>query len=377
MWKWTSLALILTGGVSGAQVPGTLAPPLIVPHGEPRLYAVTTDGGGLVGVFGGPPWIARTESSTASGRILRAFGEDLYAVDPAAGAIWRVPRRGEGDPEAFHLGPFSDPQDVFVLRRRGTALVTRRFESKLLRIDLESGTISPSVDLAPLATGGEDIALGTMERDGYRLFVQVTLTDPLPVDAPSFPDRGVLAVIDLRTHALIDVDPGLPGVQGVELQGAPPHLKMQIVDRTLFVSASNSRLDERGGIEMVDLDTLASIGFALSEKDDLISDIGGFVMITATEGYFVFHTDIVPSTHLKPFSIADGVRPGPETFFLLGDVVDDIVYDPKTHRIFIPSGLAGFGLTPGIYVVNARTDRLVELNPIDTGMQPRGIVLVD
>ena len=88
---------------------------------------------------------------------------------------------------------------------------------------------------------------------------------------------------------------------------------MQVLpsSRTLFVSTTDSALDARGGIEMVDLETLRSVGYALTEADGG-SDMGGFVMTSEKEGYYVFHTDLLASTHLRHFTIGSGPDPGQE-----------------------------------------------------------------
>lgn len=369
------LSALLGAGTAHGQ--GPVEPP---EHGlarrAPFLFSTTTDhGGGVVSVTGGPPWSAATVTPGVAGRVLRSFGGELFVVDADGGAIWRVDPAGAAEPEAFHVGLASAPQDVHVVRGR-IAWVTRGDQPLVARIDLATGAGLAPIDLGDLAEPGETATLGTLERDGDRLFVQVALTLPPSAAAPGFPDRGVLAVIDLSSGQVLDLDPVQPGVQGVELLGAPPHLKMQVVERTLFVSTTAGRLDNRGGIERVDLDGLVSLGFALSE-DVFGADLGGFVMTSADEGYFVFHTDIVQSTHLERFTLSGGAEPGPETFFLLGDTVDSMAFDPVSRRIFVPSGFAGFGAEPGIYVVDADANLLLEGGPIHTGTRPQDVIALD
>jgi hypothetical protein len=146
---------------------------------------------------------------------------------------------------------------------------------------------------------------------------------------------------------------------------------MQILGRTLFVSTTDSFLDECGGIEMVDLDLLASTGFALSEAQ-VSADMGGFVMTAPDEGYFVFHTDIVASTHLKHFTIPNGPDPGFEIVVLLGDTVEVIAHDPVLGRVFLPSGFA-WG-EPGLYVVSTQTNELIG-PPVDTLLPPHDVLV--
>lgn len=338
-----------------------------------QLFAATADdfeSGFAVRAKGGPPWGVEKVIETKGGRMIRAFGKFLYIVDEAHGSILRVDREG-GQSQVFDLGHGSAPQDIHVLK--GSAYVTRRDNPWLLRVDLATGVQQDVINLDELKHGQAAISLRTMERDGKRLFVQVQFEAEKSAEAPIV--AGVLAVVNLSTEKLVDVRPYTPGIQGVELHGAPPRLKMQQVGRTLFVSSSDERLDNQGGIEMVDLDLLQSTGFALSEAS-FGADLGGFVMTSAKGGYFVFHTDIVASTHLKPFTIDGGVPPGPEMLVLLGDFVDSLAYAPGAKQIYLPSGFASFGATPGIYVFSTVDDAQVG-GPIDTGARPHDVVVGD
>lgn len=350
------------------------------------LYAATTDGQGIgaaVKVRGGPPWSTQPLASTDGGRLLRRFGKVLYLVNEGSGTITRTMADGSWS-QVYSLGADSEPQDVWLpglqLSYSAHALVTRRHDSHLHRLNLFTGVGADVLDLSPVG-GGYPIALGTMERDGNYLFVQVRVFDGGDTAVPSDPlgDSGVLAVVHLPTLTLVDVELAEPGIQGIALQGAPPHLKMQIIEetRTLFVSTTDDLLDSRGGIEMVNLDTWASTGFALSE--DQFSDLGGFVMTSPQGGFFVFHTDLAASTHLKRFTVAGGGDPGPEMLVLLGSPQDVIAYDPRTERIFLPSGSAlpsgDPGMGHGIHVFDAISKLRVGSGPIDTGMRPEDVIV--
>ncbi len=339
-----------------------------------RLWALTSDdslAGAVVSVRGGAPWRAHVLARTDGGRLLRRFGGMLFVVNSGTGTLRRVAIVG-GAVRDYDLGAGSEPQDVHVpppLPFGPLAYVTRRHDPFLLELELATGVMRDVLDLSPVG-GGAPIALGTMERDGSRLFVQVRVESGN--DAPG-EAHGVLAVVDLVQRTLIDVDPLAPGIQGIALQGAPPRFKMQIVagTRTLFVSTTDSLLDVRGGIEMVDLDALASTGFALTEEVGA-SDMGGFVMTSPDDGYYVFHTDILASTHLKHFRVPNAPDPGFEIVVLLNDTVDAIAHDPARSAIFLPSGVA-WG-TPGLYRVSTRTNQLVG-PPIDTLQRPHDVLV--
>lgn len=366
----TTLAASLLVALVPTAAPSTPEPQLA----RGLIFAVTSDGGGhgaLLRISGGPPWQVDTLATTEGGGHLRQFEKHLYVVNTGEGTIQRVPASGIGAPQLYDLGPTSEPQDIHVPGPQAQlpqlAFVTRRNDPFLLGLNLVTGSAADLVDLSPVG-GGSTIALGTLERFDNRLFVQVRVFDD--TDAGPGGDSGVLAVVDIPTLQLVDVDPQAPGIQGIALDGAPPHLKMQVVEKKLFVSTTDGFLDGRGGIEIVDLDAFVSIGYALSEQQ--IADLGGFVMTKPSEGFFVFHTDLLPSTHLEHFTIEAGPDPGPEIIVLLGDTPEPIAYDRRLKRLFLPSGSA---TPPGIHVIDAVTQVPVG-GPIDTGLFPPRDVIV-
>lgn len=314
-----------------------------------------TGAGNVIEVRGGPPWFDGDVAPTAGGRFLRRFGRFLYVVNTGNGSITRL-RKDGGELRTIDVGVASAPQDVRPTAP-GTLYITRRDDPRLWRYDLVTGSGVDAVDLGVLAGANETLMLRTMHSDGGRLFVQLDLRDSHGAS------RGVLGVVDLVTEQLVDVDPLQPGIQGIQLAGAPPHLRMQVLGRTLFVSTTGDRLDNRGGIERVDLDTLASIGFALTEEQIGGADLGGFVMLSADEGYAVAHTDIIASTHLRHFTLGEGPTPGPDLVTLLGDAVESLAYDARNERLYLPSGFAGFGAERRVFVLDTRTRQLEGMIP--------------
>lgn len=341
--------LAIQGGVSRAPVPGRL------------LVAATDDqSAGLVVSRRGLLGAGRSVAATDGGSFLRRRDDELFLVHPRGRTVTRLRRDGTLR-DVYDLGPGSRPQDVFV--SGGAALVTTEQGSALARIDLATGAVGTSVDLSVYAGAGETATGRTMLADGGRLLIQVRLASDPFARAPL--DRGVLAVLDLASEELVDLDPGVPGVQGIALQGAPPRLPMQVVPGTRLccVSTTDGRLDDRGGLELVDLDLLESVGFALRE-DEVGADLGGFVFTSPGAGFFVFHTDIVASTHLKRFTLAGGPAPGLELVTLLGDDVDALVLDAEARLLYLPTGFAAFGAEPGLFVLDA--DSGAELGFLDT-----------
>jgi hypothetical protein len=216
-----------------------------------------------------------------------------------------------------------------------------------------------------------------MERDGSRLFVQLrfdTVTDDPEAGSPAV--RGALAVVDLATETLIDLDPVAPGVQGIDLVGEPPHGKMtfQPRRRLLYVSSTGVALNVAGGIEKVDIDAGVSMGLVVTEKQ-IGLDLGGFVFTSEDGGYLMFHTEIIPSTHLTRFTVPGGISGISQFFGLLGDAVNVLVHDPSTNTLFLPSGDA-FAPGTGVYAFDTDTDTLIG-GAVNTGMRPHDILLIE
>jgi hypothetical protein len=125
----------------------------------------------------------------------------------------------------------------------------------------------------------------------------------------------------------------------------------------MLVSATyEDHLNVDGGIELIDLPGLTSSGFVLSEME--LAALGGFVMTGPMEGYFVFHTDIVPSNHLMSFTIAGGSDPGPEIVFDFGAYLDALLFDPETGLLYMPAAVGG------IHVVDTTTNTPITPEPI-------------
>lgn len=345
------------------------------PPGASRRLAAAADvasgGGTMQGFAGAPPWSVQTPALAIDSRtVLRAAFGRIYAVSVNTGVIrvidpdtWAVVR-------AFDLGLRAEPLDIAVVSPR-IAYVTRRSATRLLRLDLLTGLTSDAADLSPFADtdGVPDMAM--MAMDQGRIFVQIQRWSN---DVYMFIPPAYLAVVDAHTGALIDADPARPGVQAIPLQGAAPKFKMQVVPQTrrLFVGATGGWWDA-GGVEMIDLDTLTSLGLVVSEWDGMTgADLGAFVMVSPTRGYLTFTTDFALSTHLHAFTVAGGVEPIPEYFVTLDYFAPTLVHDPVSGLLFVPDGNR---IAPGVQVFDAATGARLTTSPLPTGGPPTDLLL--
>ena len=340
---------------------------------EPKVI-VTTERtqvvGGVDAIDVDSPWAIATDvASTASDATVRVFYDRIYLVSPSSATVQVIDPDTYGTLTSYSVGVGTEPHDILVVSPT-VAYVSRHASTSILKINPATGTGLGLIDLSALADKDGIPEMSMMARDGSHLFVQLQrLSNGTGiVERPSY-----LAVVDLDTDQLIDVDPDRPGVQGIALVGTIPKLRMHVepLARRLFVSAPGPRLDVSGGIEEIDLRTLRSLGFILSEEYS-IGDVGGFAMISADEGYAVGHTDIVESSHLFAFNRTP--TPPAELFFTFG-IMDVLIHDPASGRLFMPKPFHHVDPEIGVNVFDASTGARLTTTQIVTGAAPRDLTV--
>lgn len=326
-----------------------------VVRAEPRVAVAWSEGNGdsAVQAFDvQSPWSAVTPPlSVDPGPRLRFARGRLFALSPVAGTIKVIDPTSWTVEDTFSLGGSSFPVDIAVVSPT-RAYVTRESATHLLRLDLVSGATSNVINFAPMADADGVPDLGTMIVDGNRLLVQVRR---LNSEEPEFFLRpAYIAVIDLVTETLVDVEPTTPGMQGISLEGTAPTFKMQIGPRPrrLFVSAAYGT-HTAGRVEMINLDTMQSLGIVAAEVDPpsgVCCDMAPFVMVSSSRGYFTFSTDSTLSSHLHFFTIGGGIDPT-DLHTSLGYEAANHVHDPGTDHLFVPV----LEDDPGFHIFDAGT----------------------
>jgi hypothetical protein len=148
---------------------------------------------------------------------------------------------------------------------------------------------------------------------------------------------------------------------------------MDATARRLIVSATGAYHDA-GGIEVIDLDTNTSLGFAVDEQSaNAGADTGAFVMTSSTFGYFSFSTDFAQSSHLHTFTFPGTDDFGPELQTTLLYLVPRILFDPHTNLLFWPEG---GNVDPGVLVFDAATGARLTLQPVPTTGDPTDLELL-
>jgi hypothetical protein len=317
------------------------------------------------------PWAFHTAPlEVGANTVLHASGAALYAVSPTDGSLTAIDVRSWTVSRVYDLGGGSDPQDVAV-GSGGRAYVTRSGATHLLRLDLGSGETTEVVDLGPFADPDGIPDLGRMTVHQGRLFVQLRRLDAS--EPGGFARPAALAVIDLASEQLVDADPVTPGVQPIALAGTPPRFRMQMArgTRRLFVSATGGFFDD-GGVEAIDLDTLASTGLLLAEADgETGADLGAFVLVSPDRGFLTFSTDLLLSSHLVPFTFGGDV--GPELHVSLDYFAPALVHERRGRLVFAPDGSFG---TTGVRVFDAVTGAPRTLTSVATAGAPTDLLLL-
>ncbi len=149
-----------------------------------------------------------------------------------------------------------------------------------------------AVDLSPLAATGDTDSVDATDavRVGERVLVALGRYTfaTVPPYAQTFPEGSVLAVVDVATDTLVDADTTTAGMQGVALTGDNPRagLYHDATSNRLLVGDTGAYMMLDGGIESVDLTTLRSTGFVLTEAE-LGGDLDAFVGADATHAFVV------------------------------------------------------------------------------------------
>ncbi|MBW2494238.1 MAG: hypothetical protein JRE43_05770, partial [Deltaproteobacteria bacterium] len=337
------------------------------PAGAERFVAVawndSSQGRGAVQRLGTePPWAFEGAAlAVGANSSLRFAGARLYALSPVDATVTAIDLTTWSVDEIYALGAPNPPLDIAVVDS-SLAYLTIRDSTQLLRLDLETGATQLVLDLAGFEHPAGLLTAGMMEIDAGRLLIQVARLDLATAGSAAASDpTGYLAVVDIASEQLVDVDPVQSGIQAIALQGTFPKYKMNLLrdERRLYLSASGAFFDQ-GGLEEVDVDALASLGLAIAEADgQTAADLGSFAMVGSDRGLLVSSTDLAPSSHLARFSLAGGVQPE-ELWVTVDYRAPTMVHDPQTHTVFVPDG----GSTNAVWVFDADSGEQLNREPL-------------
>jgi len=268
----------------------------------------------------------------------------------------------------FSVGNGTNPHDIaFVSASR--AYVSRRASTHLLIVNPSTGDSLGSVDLSFAADEDGLPEMKFLSQYQNRLYVTCQRLDRNAFSAPT--DRSEVAVIDLTTDTVMDMDSEQVGIQGIILQARNPFGGQVRISDRLFISCVGEFSDlTDGGIEVINLTTNATEGIQLGEGE-LGGNAGALAMLTESIGYIVV-SDASFSNSLKTFDLTTDNTPTPVEGVSGGYIAS---LGLASGRLYVSDqGISG-SVNPGLMVFDAKTGAFLD-GPISTGLPPTHITVL-
>jgi len=341
------------------------------------VFAVTTDYGpsgrfSVADVV--PPWsVDANLGSVHSDAVARHHGGLIYIVNRLYADNIQVldPEQNFATVIQFSVGPGSNPQDIAVVSP-DRAYVSRYESVWLYEVNPVAGAVVDSIDLSGFADADGLPDMTQMALVGDLLFVAIQRLDRDNFWLPVFP--SYLAVIDTNTNALVDADPLVPGVQGIELTGLNPTSEIQVDEEAgiMYIGESGQWNVSDGGVDAIDAVGLTALGFVTTEGQ-LGGDVGDFTLPVNGRGHAVLS---VSSPGWESYCVSFDWTSGD----LIDEVwrpgnfsVEDIEVHPGTGQLFLCDRTY---TDPGVRVFSAVDGAQLTTSPLDVGLPPFDLVIV-
>ena len=268
----------------------------------------------------------------------------------------------------YSTGNGSNPHDMaFVSEEK--AYISRYEQTQLLIVNPVTGDLLGEVELSVFADADGLPEVSQLALYGNHLFAACQRLDRDNGWVPT--DVSVIAVVDVMTDQVVDVDANTAGVQGVVMAGKNPAGAVQRGDKW-FLSAVNTFGDlTDGGIEVIDLANLRSDGVVLGEMA-LGGNLSSMTMVSDDEGHVVVSdasfVNVVKRFGLATQSVSAGLSG------LSGGFVPSLgVFGGRLY--VLDQGSFVDPTSAGVRVYDVKTDELVA-GPISTGLLPASIAFV-
>ncbi len=319
-----------------------------------------------------PRRVRRDLGATHTDAVARSFLGRLYIVNRLGQDNVQVVNPDTGATlAACSVGNGANPQDI-AFASAEKAYVTA-FGDGIVRI--VDPTVPPDcagfrlgrIDLGRFADADGTAELGRMAVVDGKLYVAVLRLDRNRGFLPA--GRGVVAVVDMATDALIDTDPSTPEVDAIALAATNPFglVYDEPSDRLWVWETGSFFITGDGGLEGIDPTTNRATGMIATE-----TQLGG--TITAVAPYaadraFAIVADTRFRNRLVAFSPLDGT---PLASLSAGDgVYSDVEVNARAEVWLADRTLR----RPGIWIFDAPTGTRVA-GPIDVGLPPFDIVFI-
>ena len=305
-----------------------------------------------------------------SDAVVRVYRDEVYVLN----------RLGQDNVIVLHSGDLktpltqystgngSNPHDLaFVSEDK--AYISRYERTQLLVVNPVTGDSLGAVDLSGFADADGLPEMSQLALYGNRLFVACQRLDRDNGYVPA--DVSIIAVIDVATDQVVDVDENAAGVQGIAMAGKNPAGAVQRGGKWLLSTVNTFADLTDGGIEVIDLANLRSEGIALGEMA-LGGNLGSLTMVSDSEGYVVV-TDANFANAVKRFDLATQfVSPSLEG--LSGGFVPGLGAFGNGLYV-LDQGSSTDPESAGVKVFDVNTHQLVA-GPISTGLPPSSIAFV-
>lgn len=285
--------------------------------------------------------------------VNRFGGDNIQVVD---GATLNTVRQ-------FSTGNGSNPQDICFLSPT-KAYVSRYERSDLLIVNPATGATGPTISLAALADADGLPEMARMVRVDRYVFVALQRLNRNAGFTPT--DSSLIAVIDTRTDALVDVDAVHSGVQGILLTGKNPITTFEFDRATsrLLIGCVGFFGALDGGVEWIDPVNFRSLGFAVTESA-LQGDLADIVWNGPTHSYAIV-SDASFNTLLVAWNAAGqklGTVYSPGGFSLTDAALND------RGELYVCNNNL---FDPGLHVFAAGIDTHLA-GPLDCGLPPHDV----
>ena len=299
--------------------------------------------------------------------INRLGGDSIQALDPQAGyaTLWEC-----------SVGNGANPHDL-VFAAPDKAYVPLYEKAELLIVDPSvgpscDGFVRGTIDLAALADadGVPEMDTGAI-LDG-KLYLSLQRLDRDSFFLPS--DFSAIAVIDVASDRLVDVDPSTPEPDGIVLEGRNPFTGgqglMLDADGNILLNDVGSFGDlTDGGIERIDPRTMKTLGFLMTEAD-FGGNLTDFILVDDHTGYAVV-TDLRFDNSLVRFD--PGERRVVETLIVSDEYLVDLELEPTRGELYLTDRTLK---RPGIRIFRTSDGAELTPEPIDTGLPPFDVVFL-
>lgn len=298
--------------------------------------------------------------------INRLSADNIQALDPSAGyeTLWQC-----------SVGNGTNPHDIaFVSEQK--AYVSLYGSADLLIVDPSTGPdcegfIRGAISLERFA---DSDGIPEMDRlaivDG-RLYVSMQRLDRN--DGFSVTDRSLIGVIETASDTLVDIDPATPEVDAIVLTGTNPFSGLMVDEATgrLFVAEVGSFSDVGdGGLDVIDLEQGRSLGFAITETD-LGGNLSAVALADDRRGYAIILDEAFNNIVVR-FDLVE--RSVEATLWVSESYLPGIAYSPARDELYLTDR---DNARPGIRVFGGQDDLQVLPDPIDTGLPPNSILLLE